>query len=644
MFITVLSGYCGEIVKNGQAVIQGIVIPDDKYYSSVEDAAKEFSYHLKKSTGIDIPIIKENLSKPDGKYIYLGNCRKSRSVGITPANYSTNAGVILIDKNNVYIVGNDGVGKRNSRTSLGTLFSTYSFLEKYLGARWLWPGALGEVIPSHKNIVLQECKENITPKLSSSRWRAGVGKDGWSSKENREKYYKETRIWLDRHRFWFDPKYNFPHAFTEYFKRFGKSNPEFFNLLPDGTRRSNPYSWNRGADKYISMCVTSPGLIKQIIRDWQAKSPRSSIINLNENDSTGDCVCEDCLTADNSPIPNKIRREKAAGKFLAKKKAWVKELGSVSDRYCKFYLNVQNAADKINPEHLIAGLIYANYSEPPSKEIKLNNRIILRFCPPFMFPWTDKKVSDYKRIWKGWGKTGAQLMLRPNFTFIQCFPIMYQDVFYDLFNFSYNNGMSITDMDCLTGHYGVHGPVNYVIASLNHDRDSSLQTLEDDYFSAFGAAKKPVKQYFELMKKISMRQDFNSYTETIEGGSTFYNFFLHADVLFTPKVMEQANDILNRAASIPGLAPEAKERVEFLRIALKHAQMLMDTQAAFRKYKKNGDVKEFKEKLLKLYRFRASIEDIGAVNVGMCHRWEYIFWPRQLLREALKGARVASRK
>jgi hypothetical protein len=221
---------------------------------------------------------------------------------------------------------------------------------------------------------------------------------------------------------------------------------------------------------------------------------------------------------------------------------------------------------------------------------------------------------------------------------------MYQDVFYDLFNFSYNNGMSITDMDCLTGHYGVHGPVNYVIASLNHDRDSSLQTLEDDYFSAFGAAKKPVKQYFELMKKISMRQDFNSYTETIEGGSTFYNFFLHADVLFTPKVMEQANDILNRAASIPGLAPEAKERVEFLRIALKHAQMLMDTQAAFRKYKKNGDVKEFKEKLLKLYRFRASIEDIGAVNVGMCHRWEYIFWPRQLLREALKGARVASRK
>ena len=632
-----LSGNCAEIVKDGKAVIQGVVIPDDKYYSSVNDAARELSYHLKKSTGIDIPVIKEKLSKTGGKYIYLGNCRKSFATGIIPSSYTRNAGVILVDKNNIYISGNDGVGKRNSRTSLGTLFSTYAFLEKHLGARWLWPGTLGEIIPLHKNIIIKECKENITPKLSASRWRIAVGRNGWSSKKYCAKHIKEAKLWLDRHRFSFDPKYNFPHAFTKYFKRFGKTHPDFFNLLPDGTRRPNPYSWDGGRDKYISMCVTSSKLIKQIINDWQTKTHRPPIININENDSTGDCVCENCLTADNSTISNKIRREKATKKFLAKNKGWVKELGSVSDRYCKFYLEVQKAADKIDPQHSIAGLIYANYSEPPSKKIKLNKRIILRFCPPFMFPWTDKKVSDYKRIWGGWAKTEAQLMFRPNFTIIQCFPIMYQDVFYDLFNFSYNNGMSITDMDSMTGHYGVHGPVNYVIASLNHDKNSSLQTLENDYFSAFGAAKELVKQYFDLMKKASMRQDFNSYTKTIEGGSTFFNFFLHADSLFTPKIMNKGNEILNKAINVPGLDPRSKERVEFLRIALKHAQMLMDTQVAFRKYKKNKKVKEFREKLHKLYRFRASIENIGAVNVGMCHRWESIFWPKKLLNEALKN-------
>ena len=630
------SGNCAEIIKNSKAVIQGIVIPDDKYYSSVTDAANELSYHLRRSTGVDLPIIKENSTKADGKYIYLGSCQKSLANGIVPSSYIRDAGVIQIDKNNIYIAGNDGEGQRNSLTSLGTLFSTYAFLEKHIGVRWLWPGTMGENIPLHKSIVLQDCKESITPKFISSRWRAGQHKDGWASEKNYNIYSAKTKIWLDRHRFSFHPKYNFPHAFTEYFKRFGQSNPEFFSLLPDGVRRSNPYDWSGGRDPYISMCVTSPGLIKQIINDWQTQSPRPSIININENDSTGDCVCESCLTADRSTVPNKIRLENATKKFIAKEKDWVKELGSVTNRYCKFYLSVQEAADKIDPEHLIGGLIYANYSEPPTTEITLNDRIILRFCPPFMFPWTDQKVSEYKRIWRGWGKTGAQLMFRPNFTIIQCFPIMYQDVFYDLFNFSYHNGMAITDMDCLTGHYGVHGPVNYIIASLNHDSSSSLQALENDYFSVFGAAKKPVQHYFDFMKEISMRQDFESYTDTIEGGSTFYNFFLHADTLFTPEVMDQANEILTSAVNIPGLAPMAKERVEFLRIALKHSQMVMDTQVAFRKSKESGKIEEFREKLYTLYRFRASIEDIGAVNVGMCYRWESIFWPKLLLNKALK--------
>ena len=211
-----LSGNSGELVKNGKAIVQGIVIPDDKYCSSVNAAAKELSYHLKKSSGNDIPVIKENLSKTDGKYIYLGNCRKNRSAGIITADYSRNAGVILIDKNNVYIAGND-----TPKRSRGTLFSTYAFLEKFLGVRWLWPGCLGEVIPLHKNIVLPECRENITPRFAASRWRV-LKNDGWSSERSKEKYYKETRIWLTRHRFSFDQKYNIPHAFTGYFKKFGK--------------------------------------------------------------------------------------------------------------------------------------------------------------------------------------------------------------------------------------------------------------------------------------------------------------------------------------------------------------------------------------------------------------------------------------
>lgn len=631
-------GYCAEIIKDGNPVIQGIVVPDQTC-AAVDQAATELAYHLKKVCGTDIPVVKENSTRHDGKYIYLGDCLKTRAEGIDSAKYSKNSGTIFIGKDNIFITGNDGKGKlwRNGVNSLGTLFATYAFLEKYLGVRWLWPGTSGEVIPVQQNIALKESSEDVLPRLQSSRWRINRHKAGWASEKNSDKFFWDQITWLTRHRFSFDPKLNLGHAFTQYFQRFGKTHPEFFSLLPDGTRRSNPYDWSGGNPKYVSMCVTCPGLAKQIVDEWKEKSPRPEIINLNENDTSGDCVCENCLKADNSKIDDKVRLRKAAEKFAAKDKNWEKELGSVSDRYCKFYLAVQKEAEKTSPGQSVMGLIYANYSEPPSDKIQLNEKITLRFCPPYAFPWTGNKVASYKKVWGGWGKTGAKLMFRPNFTIVQCFPIMYQNVFYDLFTFSCRNGMIISDMDNLTGHYGVQGPVNYVIASLNHDGESSLETLENDYFSAFGKAAPLVKQYFDLMKKVSMREDFISpFAESAEGGYILFDFFLIADKLFTPEVMRKADKILTQAANVKDLSAIARQRVEFLRIGLKHAEMLMDTQKAFRKYQKDGNAAEFRKALVKLYRFRASIESAGAVNVGDCFFWEKRHWPRKLIDEVSK--------
>ncbi|NLF15863.1 MAG: DUF4838 domain-containing protein, partial [Lentisphaerae bacterium] len=439
-----------EIVVDGKAVIRGIVVPEAPC-DAVTRAADELVYYLRKAADVEVPIIRETETDHGGNYLFLGDCRATRSVGIVSSDYPNHAGVILIGSNAVYMAGNDATLSTGTQ-SLGTLFAVYEFLEKHLGVRWLWPGELGEVIPHHDTLVLEPCRENVAPKLASSRWRTwgrDVDDNGWSENSTRDNYREETRIWLDRHRFSFDSKYNLGHSFEKYFERFGESHPEFFNLLPDGTRRGNPYSWNKGAGKYISMCVTCPGLVTQILDDWQAASPRPSIINVSENDTSGYCVCENCLVADNSPRPTKERREKATAEFIAENVDWVKELGSVSDRYCAFWRDVQNAADKIEPGHTVGVSLYANYSEPPSQTMTLNDRFILRFTPPIMAPFNDRKVSEIKRIWEGWSRTGAQMMFRPNFTHVQCFPIMYHDEFYDIFTFAYKHGMAVTDMDSL---------------------------------------------------------------------------------------------------------------------------------------------------------------------------------------------------
>lgn len=645
--ISVSPLFAVELIKDGKLQFKGIAL-HAKATPAARYAAREISYHIEQATGEKLPIIGTGEVKGGERYFFIGHCQKN--LYLKAWKLPNDSGVIHITPKAIHIAGRDGryeVGKSNN--SLGTLFAAYEFLEKYLGVRWLWPGKYGEIIPKHRNLTLTEGKVVVRAKLLSSGWRgacAGSYKEAWRSEENRRRFFKDQGIWLRRHRFNAYSNFYHGHAFTDYYAKYKKSHPEFFNLLPDGTRRPSAFSWNGGIPKYISMCVSSPELVKHIVKKW-SQGNRRRMLNLNENDTSGKCVCPNCLKWDNSPIPDQQRfaaakrlfdlgmAQKKAGKKVSRESsAWQKELGSLSDRYCYFYLAAQKEADKIDPNHMIMGLIYANYSQPPTDRIKLNERIVLRFCPPFMYPWTEQKVRDYKKIWGGWAKTGARLMFRPNFTHDgHHFPVQYHEVFYDLYTFSAKNGMIAVDMDSLTGHYATQGLVNYVIATLNHNRDVPLAQLEDEFYSAFGAAKEKVKEYFQYVTQVSMKSGFKDPFKgnTNEGGYLWVDLFRVADRLFTPQVMARCTAILDAAAKTPGLDPVSLERVKMLQYGVENAKLTMAAQALFRKYQaKKCSIKEFDAAVVKLDAYRASIEHTNALNMSHIRRLENRHWRTRL--------------
>ncbi|MBE6358229.1 MAG: DUF4838 domain-containing protein [Lentisphaerae bacterium] len=627
-----------ELIKNGKLTVSGIVIPE-KAYPTVEYAAQEISCHLEMAASEKLPIIKETDVQQDKSYIYLGSCRANQK--FKSDEMALDSGIIEIGKSDIKIVGKDGSGKLyDSNNSIGTLYATYEFLEKKIGIRWIWPGKTGEIIPKHKNLSLKEGIVKVQAKLKSSMWRITDGKFHWSSAENRKKFFDDQAKWLLRHRFNHRSIYSNGHAFGKYFNEYGKTHPEFFSLLPDGTRRPNPYMWSYGYPRDVSMCVTSESLIKHIVREFM-KGSRDRMINVNENDTGGECVCANCLKADNSPIPDEERLKKAKELFAQKKMGWESEaLGTLSDRYCQFYLAVQKEAEKQgvkNPQ--IAGLIYSNYSAPPTDKIKLNDRIHLRFCPPIMYPWNPAKVKSYKDIWAGWAKTGATLQFRPNFTLDgNCFPIQYHEEFYDVYTFSAKRSMVAVDMDSYAGHPGAQGLVNYVIATLNHDRDIPLELLKDEFYSAFGAGKEKVKEYFEYLTRITMKTPFKNpfaQNRNNEGGELQWNLLLIADNIFTPEVMAKSARLLDEAASAPDLDAASAERIKHLRIALEHIRLIMAAQMECRKYqealsknRENASEKSFDEAVIKLDAYRASIEHLGAINVGHARFLEDRHWKK----------------
>ena len=379
-----------DIVLDGKPATS-IVIPDQEL-AVVSYAAQELQYHIKESTGACVPVVKESQKPVEAGLIYLGLCKKTFEAGIETQKFPPNGCVIKLVNNNLYLVGNDTDGPVlgiliNNYTRVGTLFAVYEFLENEMDIHWLWPGKLGEVIPKISILKVKTESRSWAPKFIRSRFRDAENdyekQDAWAAAEHRTEFLNNQSVWLRRHRFAMSVDINIGHAFSNYWDRFSGTHGDFFSLLPDGTRRPDP-TLNDRAD-LVAMCVSQPELWKQIVKDWQeTRTSTRPQVNVCENDTMGKCVCEKCLSWDaldqNSDLPaetnsldfpNRVAKMKEAwekGKTIYDRRAAALWLGSLSDRYAKFYLAVQNEASKIDPNVVVCAYAYANYSRAPRSE------------------------------------------------------------------------------------------------------------------------------------------------------------------------------------------------------------------------------------------------------------------------------------
>jgi hypothetical protein len=130
------------------------------------------------------------------------------------------------------------------------------------------------------------------------------------------------------------PQYG--HAFTDWWKRYGKTNLDYF-AMNNGIR--GPVGWNGKTDNVaafqgnageaVALCVSNPAVVRQIIRNWNGKT---EYVNICENDANDihSCHCENCKALD----------------ALKPGESWVHNL---ADRYIHFANEVSKEALK-NPQ------------------------------------------------------------------------------------------------------------------------------------------------------------------------------------------------------------------------------------------------------------------------------------------------------
>ncbi len=604
-------------------------------------AAEELRYHIGEATGVK-PRISRSVEAPANSFVIsLGETDFARKHNISGVGMKHNHARVIGDNEKLIITGNDrgnNLGALLVETS-GTLFAVYDILENSNGVRWLFPGKAGEIIPRSDTFNFEGGDWISKTKLRFFFWRQLWGNmANWPNRKMASNYMHNETIWLLRHRSNRDlSEQHYPHGFEKWPAKYLQSNPEFFNLLPDGTRRSDPTYWG-GQPHLISMCTSNQGFREQIVKDWIANfDPTKPRINLKSNDTSWKCICPDCLADDNSDIPDEERFTKAAAKFAKSERSWSKELGSTTERMIKFFKAVQEIADTMAPEKnaRFSGLIYANAAQPPKPGTYLGDRFQLCVCPPYMFPFPVEKVENYKNLWDGWYQTGCDLVMRPNFTLDgHCYPINYAREFYEIFSHAESRNLTGSDYDSLTGMFGANGLSLYTIARLQNSRPGVLtfEDIENEYYSAFGNAAADVKRYFDRTAEISRQAAEQSQASGEEGGA-WHSYYLIGHRLFTPEIFAELGQILTDAAANADGNKKVLTRIDMLQTGLENARLTAVAARGFEKYKASGDFIDFANAIRELDAFREANADKFCFNIGYLNVRENSEWPRAAMKK-----------
>ena len=114
-----------------------------KHASQAEQfAAEELQTYLRKISGAAVPIRRDD-QQLAGNLILVGHTQPTEDLGVTWEDLGPEGFKIKTMGDRLVLAGKD---------EQGIQFAAYTFLERYCGVRWLWPGDLGEVIPQIKTI------------------------------------------------------------------------------------------------------------------------------------------------------------------------------------------------------------------------------------------------------------------------------------------------------------------------------------------------------------------------------------------------------------------------------------------------------------------------------------------------------------
>jgi len=363
----------------GGKPVAAIVIARDAA-GCVPFAAQELQTHVEKMSGAKLPLLRVDsdtrLPLPEvtsGKTaVLLGENAWTRHLGVSAAGLPSDSFRIRTGEGWVAIVGRDGPEYHwNFRwvpAAAGTLYGVYHLLED-LGIRWFYPTDLGTVIPHRRDIAVGPYSFQDAPYFAYRH--TGYGDRSQFVWLRRNGAGGDRDVWSTMHTY----------ESLGFYKKYGKTHPEYFGLTRDG-RRTN------------AVALAHPGVVEATIqlareRFRTQKLPGRKYFLVIPQDGRGCCACKLCQSKlDPSRGPD----------------------GDMSDYVAEAAVKVAKGIGPGFDDCFIVYCAYSRYQLPPRKLTKLPPNMVVLIAQPRGRFYDERTRRRAYELIAGWQKLRPQAL------------------------------------------------------------------------------------------------------------------------------------------------------------------------------------------------------------------------------------------
>jgi hypothetical protein len=495
---------------------------------------------------------------PEGinRFVLVGESQTARSLGLTSEGLGP-GGILVTTRGNVLAV----LGPATPSDSGGTRHAVIELLEQ-LGVRYLWPGAVGRVIPKRETIAVGPLALRFTPPIGqrhirfmgmSERSESGLvrlqlTRDQWDQAAQQAATLDRGAGWGTWHRLGGNIGLGGGHAgagLSGGWAEHGQKHPEWFALQADGSRDQS------AAGGRWRLCKSNPELIEFVARSIIERANKDSklrCVSLSPNDGgySSHCMCDNCQKLD---PPNAPKIQFTVFEHAGKPQRHEIEYVALTDRMVWYWNQIVQRVVRVHPDLLFLVEAYSYWSTPPVRE-RLHPNMVLRYVP------------SGSEGWEGWQQAGAKrIYWRPNILLTGRrdgkLHVMAQRLA-DTMRFMADRGMLATDFDSIIHNWAVHGLNYYATARLTWNPYLTADEILDSYCQpGFGAGAASVRRYFLRAQEITSQSESS----------------------YTPETLRELRSLLDEADRACGDDDAARARIAFLRMGLNFTELQMTLEA-----------------------------------------------------------------